>query len=408
MYFSNITSLGELKRQYRKLALANHPDRGGSEEAMKAINAEFEKLYAVWEHRPERSNDPNGYDDDFAAASAKEYTSYVYNEYKWAGSNWKLHHEYSNKKICQYVRTWLKERYPSYEWRVNKNGYNSVNVRLMKADFYPLVDRTRGYCEVSKYRCFDDSDLTERGRDVFQNVIEFVESWNFDDSDAMTDYFHVNFYATFSVGDYGKSFVFEPLSLKGKDKVFVRHAGPVERAVKAAMGQGNRFDYNKVYNRGTNEYEPETDKPKVLVRDDENGWPLWYSQPSLVKSRIAKLAEVGITARSCKRGIELVCYSDELLAKLAAEKAAEDERERRFYAGESRQSTILAEKAERPANGIQIIDYSERAFAVVGDTRDLADIFKEMGGRFNPKLKCGAGWIFSKRHLDKLQKFANC
>lgn len=403
MYFQNITSLGELKRQYRKLAMANHPDRGGSEDAMKAINAEFEKLFAVWETRTTAANDCSGYADDFASATAQEYTSYVYNEFKFEGSNWKTHHELSNKKICEYVRTWLKERYPAYEWRVNKSGYNSVNVRLMKADFYPLVDRTKGYCEVSKYRCFEDSDLTERGREVFQNVIEYVQSWNFDDSDAMTDYFHVNFYATFSVGDYGKSFVFEPLSLKGKGKVFVRHAGPVERAVKAAMGQGNRFDYNKVYNRDKNEYEPETDKPKVLVRDDETGWPLWYSQPSLVKSRIAKLAEVGITARPSKRGIELVCYSDELLAKLEAEKAAEDERERAFYAGERRQSTTLPQNAENSPEGVQIIDYSDKAFAIVGDTRKYANAFKLIGGRYNPKLKCGAGWIFSKRHFDAIK-----
>lgn len=33
-----------IKRQYRKLALENHPDRGGDEEVMKAINDEFAQL----------------------------------------------------------------------------------------------------------------------------------------------------------------------------------------------------------------------------------------------------------------------------------------------------------------------------------------------------------------------------
>ena len=33
-----------IKRQYRKLALENHPDRGGDEATMKAINAEFDTL----------------------------------------------------------------------------------------------------------------------------------------------------------------------------------------------------------------------------------------------------------------------------------------------------------------------------------------------------------------------------
>lgn len=45
---------------------------------------------------------------------------------------------------------------------------------------------------------------------------------------------------------------------------------------------------------------------------------------------------------------------------------------------------------------INIIDYSEKAIAVTGDTKALKDHFKAIGGRFNPRLTCGAGWIFPK------------
>lgn len=48
------------------------------------------------------------------------------------------------------------------------------------------------------------------------------------------------------------------------------------------------------------------------------------------------------------------------------------------------------------AKGIQIIDYSKKAIAVVGDTRAIKDTLKTLGGRFNAHLTCGAGWIFSK------------
>lgn len=48
--FAHCTTLDELKAEYRKLALANHPDRGGDTEAMKRINADhdtrFEQLKA--------------------------------------------------------------------------------------------------------------------------------------------------------------------------------------------------------------------------------------------------------------------------------------------------------------------------------------------------------------------------
>lgn len=49
------------------------------------------------------------------------------------------------------------------------------------------------------------------------------------------------------------------------------------------------------------------------------------------------------------------------------------------------------------ANGLQIVDYSEKAFALIGDTQAVKEKLKELGGRFNARLSCGAGWIFSKK-----------
>ena len=46
--------------------------------------------------------------------------------------------------------------------------------------------------------------------------------------------------------------------------------------------------------------------------------------------------------------------------------------------------------------GIQIINYSEKAIAIIGETRAIKDTLKTLGGRFNAHLTCGAGWIFSK------------
>jgi hypothetical protein len=43
-HFSSITSLDELKLQYKKLAFKNHPDRGGKTEVMQEINNEYEQL----------------------------------------------------------------------------------------------------------------------------------------------------------------------------------------------------------------------------------------------------------------------------------------------------------------------------------------------------------------------------
>jgi hypothetical protein len=59
-----------------------------------------------------------------------------------------------------------------------------------------------------------------------------------------------------------------------------------------------------------------------------------------------------------------------------------------------------ADRAKKVVTGdFLIVDYSEKALAVFGDTRPVKDELKALGGRFNPKLTHEgtkkAGWIFS-------------
>lgn len=61
-YFETCKTLDELKAEYRKSALANHPDAGGSKEAMQEINAAygeaFERLKA--QQNAAAADDPSG------------------------------------------------------------------------------------------------------------------------------------------------------------------------------------------------------------------------------------------------------------------------------------------------------------------------------------------------------------
>jgi hypothetical protein len=58
------------------------------------------------------------------------------------------------------------------------------------------------------------------------------------------------------------------------------------------------------------------------------------------------------------------------------------------------------------SNKIQIIDYNENSFAVIGEqTKQCKEDLKGFGGRYNPHLKCGAGWIFSKKSGSKVKSF---
>ena len=87
-YFQNIHSLADLKKEYRRLAMLHHPDKGGDTALMQQVNTEFGKLFEVWKDKPCVSTTPTGYEHDFQDATAKEYTEYVYNEYRWKGRNY--------------------------------------------------------------------------------------------------------------------------------------------------------------------------------------------------------------------------------------------------------------------------------------------------------------------------------
>lgn len=54
-----------------------------------------------------------------------------------------------------------------------------------------------------------------------------------------------------------------------------------------------------------------------------------------------------------------------------------------------------------------MVDYSEKAIAVFGDTKAIKDQLKGLGGRFNPALNYNgekrAGWIFSKKKAEEVR-----
>ena len=62
----------------------------------------------------------------------------------------------------------------------------------------------------------------------------------------------------------------------------------------------------------------------------------------------------------------------------------------------SESKTTSIEPVEVEAGKINVIDYSEKAIAIIGDTKPVKDILKSLGGKFNFKLSCGPGWIFPK------------
>lgn len=69
-------------------------------------------------------------------------------------------------------------------------------------------------------------------------------------------------------------------------------------------------------------------------------------------------------------------------------------------------------KKEKPKaakrNDIEVIDYSERAYALFGNTYDIRDKLKDIGATYNKWLKYGdtkkPGWILGKRKKEQLEE----
>jgi len=74
-----------------------------------------------------------------------------------------------------------------------------------------------------------------------------------------------------------------------------------------------------------------------------------------------------------------------------------------YTAPEAKQAAPQAQKQPQIKGKIQIVDYSEKSVAVIGETYAIRASLKEMGGRFNKFLSCGAGWIFPKSQLEELK-----
>lgn len=69
---------------------------------------------------------------------------------------------------------------------------------------------------------------------------------------------------------------------------------------------------------------------------------------------------------------------------------------------ETKENTTF-ELVEVKEGQIQIVDYSEKAIAVIGDTKPIKDKLKDLGGKFNFRLSCGSGWIFPKTKLTEIE-----
>ena len=87
-------------------------------------------------------------------------------------NNFELHKIYDTKEIAAIVRKHIKPRFPMCKFSV-RSDYNSIDVDLLASPFAKGSDELKA---------------------IVHYIYVFVESYNYNNSDSMTDYFDVNFY----------------------------------------------------------------------------------------------------------------------------------------------------------------------------------------------------------------------
>lgn len=250
-FFKNVNNLKELKEQYRTLLKENHPDNGGDPEIMKEINIQYDAIFPIWKNRQEKAT------GETVNETANSTRSQFYTEFGWEGKN----HDWNRslKEIAQIVRTYIKEKYPTYKFSV-RTSYASMcqdlsvvltqsPVEIYKPfdDFtgedivevarrlYPFNDRERlDFLNASRdeqRKIFDASTdaykkiINDVTRSVVQDVDNFVASYNYEDIDGSIDYCRVDFYYSSCLRNNGNGVKVVPKTARIKNK-----AAGVEKA----------------------------------------------------------------------------------------------------------------------------------------------------------------------------------
>ena len=161
-YFKAIKSYEDLKNQYKKLLKANHPDNGGDVETMKEINGEYDALFQIWKNKKEVET------GEEIKETADSTRSQFYTMFGWEGSN----HDWNRslKEVAQIVRTYVKEKYPTYKF----------SVRTSYASMCQELHVTLKESPVEIYKTFEELD-----NDDFWEISKRLFMWGYNDENRI-------------------------------------------------------------------------------------------------------------------------------------------------------------------------------------------------------------------------------
>lgn len=146
------------------------------------------------------------------------------------------------KEIIKEMREDLKKEFPGFKFSVVNNHYNAITVALMESPIKIILpfekmseraiykctnilnnniedikkNQAKGYHQLNEYNLKDKYNeenwcngvyLTEEGHNMLRRVVEICNKHNWDNSDAMSDYFDVNYYLFLHLGKWDKPLI---------------------------------------------------------------------------------------------------------------------------------------------------------------------------------------------------------
>lgn len=228
----NITTLEQLKKEYRALAMQYHPDCGGSDELMKELNNRYDVLFPILKKKSNTTS------SETASSTRSEF----YTQNGWKGSNYDR--ILSLKEIANIIRAYVKSVYPEFKFSITTHYASmcqSLDVAIVqgdceaykKPDEWTQEEQSEATQQIFRWEAYHYTQeqiekmkqtlfMTDRVKAVKEDVDRLVNSYNYDDSDGMIDYFDCNFYYTggASIGTYDKPYTVKEYKGKKTDVVY--------------------------------------------------------------------------------------------------------------------------------------------------------------------------------------------
>lgn len=156
-YFASCTNLNELKAEYRRLVMENHPDRGGDVRKMQEINAEHDRVFNILKDAQNRKAQDPSNNVQRTTETPEEFRNIVEallnldgvevelcGSWLWIAGDTKQHKEELKKLGCRWSKTKVKWYWRHYEagahWSRGRATMDEIRTKY-GSEFLKVSDR---------------------------------------------------------------------------------------------------------------------------------------------------------------------------------------------------------------------------------------------------------------------------